>query len=105
MIASLVCSFRMISTIQDVRNLVSTLPSMEGLPVSEFDTILNLLIQGSLDRKPLLITIGDALSNGTNFKVDMKFNSGNVGIHSWICPTKLISASSLSKNVVFSRNF
>ena len=73
MISSLVCSFRMISTIQDARNLFSTLPSVEGLPVSEFDPILNLLIQGSLDRKPLLLTISDALLNGTNFKVNMKF--------------------------------
>ena len=63
----------MVSTIQDAQNLFSTMPSMEGLPVSELDPILNLLIQGSLDRKPLLLSIGDTLSNSTNFEVNMKF--------------------------------
>ena len=59
----------MVSTLQEAQKLFSTMPSLDSLQMKEFSPLLDLLIQGSLDKQPLLLTIGDVLSNSTDIKV------------------------------------
>ena len=54
---------------QELQDLMLTMPNLTGMATSQMDPIINMILLGSFDRQPLLLTIGDALTNATDVEV------------------------------------
>ncbi len=77
------------SLLREAQALLASQPSLAGLPLSALDPLLNLLLQGSFTRQPLLVTLGDVLSNVSDFQVSPKYTStivkvASLSLSSWM---------------------
>ena len=61
------------TTIQDTQHLLNTMPELDFLKIDGLEPIMNLLMEGSLEKQPLRLLMEELFTNTSNFQVVFYF--------------------------------
>ncbi len=65
-------------TIQDTQHLLDTMPELDALNFDGLEPIMNLLVEGSLEKQPLRLLMEDLFTDTSNFQDTLMKMSSNV---------------------------